>query len=77
MAKAEKRIDTYVYTLELTEDEALTLRVVLNNIGGDPRTTRRHLTDAINNALYEAGVNTLVEPFAMRAVGNHSLYFTE
>ncbi len=43
-------------SLKLTDSEAETLRIIFQWIGGHPKSTRRGDTDAINNALYDAGI---------------------
>ena len=55
MAKAEK-IVTPTIRLELTQDEAEALEVVLNHVGGTPSTTRRGVIDNISTALLAAGI---------------------
>ena len=45
-----------VIVLELTPDEAATLKGVTNSIGGDPLTSPRRHMDSISDALLEAGV---------------------
>lgn len=48
-------------TLELSKDEAETLRLILGKIGGCPDTTRRGHTGAISEALEAAGVQRPAE----------------
>lgn len=47
--------------LELSDDEAVVLRDVLRRLGGDPNTTRRALTDAVELALKKAGAGVSEE----------------
>lgn len=76
MAKAKKIVKSIAYTLELTQDEAETLHFLLNNVGGDPKYTRRQFTDNINRALGEAGVKDLTELVPkLKAMGPESIYF--
>jgi hypothetical protein len=46
-----------MYMLAMNEQEAAALMVILNRIGGSPTTTRRGLTDAIQNAMLSAGAD--------------------
>ena len=55
MARGE-RINNPTIRLELTQAEAEALEVVLNHVGGTPKTTRRGLTDNIRDALIGAGI---------------------
>lgn len=66
-----KTVITGNVTLTMAVEEAETLRAVFSRIGGDPRTTRRGHTDALNAALRQAGVQ---EPGAL-TVGDASIYF--
>lgn len=43
-------------TIKLTPDEAYTLRIILDRVGGDPVKSRRGHADSINNQLVDAGV---------------------
>lgn len=45
------------YTLELTEDEALTLARTLSRVGGHPRLSARKHTDTIARELREVGIH--------------------
>jgi hypothetical protein len=56
MAKATKQPADYTLILELSRDEAETLLFVCSAISGMPLTTPRRHTDAIHNALRDAGV---------------------
>jgi hypothetical protein len=60
MASATHK-DIPVITLELSLDEATTLRDVCMKIAGHPDRTRRGITDRIMNALRELDVVTAVE----------------
>jgi hypothetical protein len=48
-------MDDKTIKLELTEDEAYTLRLVLDRVGGMPDTRRRFI-DAVNSKLVDQGV---------------------
>lgn len=70
--KPVKPVRKVVLTLDL--DEAKTLREVMARIGGCPTFSRRVHTDAIRDALRDAGVH---RPAAKFAVGNQSIHFAE
>lgn len=61
MAKAAKQPSDYTLTLELSRDEAETLLFVCGSISGATKTPRQH-TNAIYDALGEAGVATIFPP---------------
>ena len=77
MATAKKetiRTETVTYHLELSQDEAETLRFICERIGGSAYNTPRGHTDAINNALLKCGAgpgNHIIDPQFP------SLYFME
>jgi hypothetical protein len=58
MAQATRKADI-TYTLVLNEDEATTLRTILDAVGGDPNKTPRVHSNAINHALRLAGADLL------------------
>lgn len=60
MAKAKKTsvIVTH-YALELTQEEAQALLLVIERVGGCPESTPRGRIDSIQEALAEAGVSPL------------------
>ena len=58
MAKATKQqITTYTITLEMTQDEAETLKGVTEFIGGPENGKRGHMSK-IGHALYDAGIRS-------------------
>jgi len=64
MAKATAKTETVVttvYTLELSQDEAIALVDVLSRIGGSPNSSRRGLTHNIYEGLVAAGVLPVVK----------------
>lgn len=69
MATAEKttviaeklvKVEEEAFTLTLSKDEAETLRIIFNVIGGSPVSSRRKHTDAMDRALYESNVARLI-----------------
>ncbi len=44
----------YGYTLNLSEDEMVFIRDVLNMVGGDPKNSRRKYADGILEAIYQS-----------------------
>lgn len=61
----------YNLTLTLSQREAETLRELFQHIGGDPATTARKHTDAMDAALIEAGVTR----YGKEYVECNGLYF--
>lgn len=64
MAKITTKTETIVtnvYTLELSQDEAIALVDVLSRIGGPPKSSRRGLTSNIYDGLVAAGVLPVVK----------------
>lgn len=59
MAKATKKYENVTYTLELTEEEARALLLIVEQVGGCSRTTPRGQIDSIQKALSDAGVPAL------------------
>lgn len=56
MAKAIKyEVVTTTFVLELSKDEAETLKIILMNIGGSKTKSRRRFSKKISQALDEAG----------------------
>lgn len=49
-------VDERTIILHLSEDEALTLRVILANVGGDPLLSRRKHANAIDDGLATLGI---------------------
>ena len=65
MAKIEVHPVTKVpneYILTLSEDEAQALKLVLDNVGGDPETTPRGRIDSIYESLSAAKVHCVSWP---------------
>lgn len=56
MATIEKKCTACDYILTLSEDEAKTLLLIMDSIGGDPQMTRRVHTNQIGRALRDIGV---------------------
>ena len=63
-----------VITLELSIEEAETLRGIAGRIGGSPTGRRRHM-DAISSALYIAGVRGSIGDSEVEK-SNQAIYFT-
>lgn len=74
MATAIKKYTGVSYTLTLNEDEARTLRTILNRVGGVPERTPRRHSDAINTALRSQGADELEDARFSDMVGS-GLYF--
>lgn len=84
MAKGTSRLippvpvkQTKEYDLTLNEQEALTLRAIINRVGGSPE-GRRRFADAIGVALTEAGVEkwpSMTDVDVSNPDNRNSIYF--
>jgi hypothetical protein len=64
--------------LELTQAEAVALKIVLGHIGGHPKTTARCYTDGITVALFDAGIRSPdTDEVLLTYESGTSLYFTD
>jgi hypothetical protein len=71
----KKPEDTVTLTMPRSRAEAL--RAILLHVGGDPRTTRRGLTDEISDALASLGISGADPDIARTRCGtNQSIYFS-
>ena len=59
MAEGHTReIKQTAYCLELTKEEAETLDMILNRVGGDPKKSRRGYAENIRQALKRIGISS-------------------
>lgn len=49
------------FTLTISREEAVTLRVILANVGGNPLLSRRKFSDAVDAALASAGIRSGID----------------
>lgn len=68
-------ITTEILTIEMSEIEAQTLRILCQHAGGDPHHSRRKHMDALDKALHLAGILCYEGPGDQRADG--SVYFKD
>lgn len=54
-----------IVNLELTSEEAILLRMIMQRVGGNPDRTRRKDADSIDQALSNAGVKLPYNEFTM------------